>query len=265
MIHKEGHRQHKWHGGIVVLVHESIPSKEILLNTPLQAVAVQVKIGILITIVSVYNSRNHELGERLLSNLKNQLPLPVLITGDFNGYHPLWGSDTADSRGTQISNFIASNNLNILNNGNANRLSGTSRSAIDLSIVSPSLQPQSDWTVDESPLDSDHCPIEIKIQTGQHNPGNEIKMYNLKKASWTKFQSHSVWNRNVSLPNDLPTEQLVQHLYSTIKTAADDSIPITKIGKYYPKSWWSRELSDARDRKERFYKIYNETNKERHQ
>ena len=142
--------------------------------------------------MSLYNSRIHEVNERLLSELKNQLPPPVLITGDFNSYHPIWGSDTADSRGTQVANFIENNNLNILNNCNATRISGSSRYSIDLSIISPSLQPQIEWLVSESPLDSDHCIIEMKIQTGVQRGQDEYKTFNIKKANWAKFQTQAV-------------------------------------------------------------------------
>ena len=121
-IRKEGPNRHEWHVGAAILVHETVQVKEIQLKTPLQAVTAEVKNGIFFTIVSLSNSRKHEINERLLSEHKNQLPPPVLITGDFKSYHPIWGSDTADSRGTQAANFIENNNLNILNNGNATRI-----------------------------------------------------------------------------------------------------------------------------------------------
>ena len=81
MIHKEGHHRNEWHGGAAILVHETVPVKEIHLHTPLQAVAARVNIGLLIAIVSLNSSKSHEINERLLSKLKNQLPPPVLITG----------------------------------------------------------------------------------------------------------------------------------------------------------------------------------------
>ena len=71
MIHKEGHLSHNWHGGAAIFIHETVPTKVIQLNTSLQATAAQVNIGFLITIVSLYNSRSHEINERLLSELKN--------------------------------------------------------------------------------------------------------------------------------------------------------------------------------------------------
>ena len=53
MIHKEGHHRHKWHVGVNISVHDTVPVTERQLITPLQAVAAQVNFGILITIVSL--------------------------------------------------------------------------------------------------------------------------------------------------------------------------------------------------------------------
>ena len=118
MIHKEGDHRHKRHGGAAILVYETILVKEMQLNTPLQAMAAQVTIEILITIVSLYNSKSHEINERLLFELKNQLPPPVLSAGDSDSYVTLLAA-----KEHQIVNFIENNNLNILNNGNATRIS----------------------------------------------------------------------------------------------------------------------------------------------
>ena len=86
-----------------------------------------------------------------------------MITGHFNGYHPLWGCDTADNRGNIIERLMRNNNLNVLNNGNTTRISNLSSSATDLSIVLPSLQHQVDWEISESPLASDHCLITMRL------------------------------------------------------------------------------------------------------
>ena len=37
------------------------------------------------------------------------------------------------------------------------------------------MQPQKEWSVSESPLDSDHCIIEMKIQTGVQRVQDEYK------------------------------------------------------------------------------------------
>ena len=147
------------------------------------------------------------------------------------------GSDTADSRGTHVANFIEKNNLNILNNDNDIRISGPSRSSIDLSIIYPSLQPQIEWLVSESPLDSDHCINEIKIQIGVQRVQDGNKTFNVKKANWAKYQTHAVWNQGLNLVQELPAEQQIHNFCANVKTAVEDSIPKAIIRKFYPKRW----------------------------
>ena len=114
-IHKEGHLNHRAHGGVAIFIHETLPYKEIELNTPIQAVAAQISIGKPVTVASIYNSRSHQINESLLTDILKQLPKPVILTGDFNAYHHVWGSPEIDNRGTQVFNFTQNNNLNIIN------------------------------------------------------------------------------------------------------------------------------------------------------
>ena len=139
-IFKEGHTNRRAHGGVALFIHESIPYQDIKLNTPLQAVAVRANLGREITVVSVYNSRSHELSEELMTNLYRQLPKPIIITGDFNSYHEMWGNNSTDSRGHKVMDFAQKHQVNILNDGRHTRTDGFSRTAIDLTIVSPSIQ-----------------------------------------------------------------------------------------------------------------------------
>ena len=129
------------HRGVAVFIHENTPFKEITINIPLQAIEARINIGIDVTIVSIYNSRIHDINENLLTTLFNLLPKPVILTGDFNSYIRIWGSPENDVGGVKVLEFIEKNQLNILNDGRYTRASGTSKSAINLTIASPSLQP----------------------------------------------------------------------------------------------------------------------------
>ena len=60
--------------------------------------------------------------------------------------------------------------LDILNEGKHTRTSGTSKSAIYLTIASPSLQPIISWNVTNSPKCSDHCVITVSIQSKNSEP-----------------------------------------------------------------------------------------------
>ena len=81
------------------------------------------------------------------------------------------GKPGNDVRGVRVLKFIEKKQLNILNDGRHTRTSGTSKSAIDLTIASPSLQPSLSWNVTDSPLSSDYCMITVNIKiTKIQNP-----------------------------------------------------------------------------------------------
>ena len=93
---KEGHTNYRAHEGVANFIHETIPHQKSILNTPLQAIAARINIGRDVTIVSIYNLRSHNISENLLSTLFQQLPKPVILRGDFNSYHQIWGSPAND-------------------------------------------------------------------------------------------------------------------------------------------------------------------------
>ena len=84
---KEGHTNYRAYGRLAIFIHETIPYQKLILNTPLQALAARINIGRDVTIVSIYNSRSHAISENLLSTLFQQIPKPLILTGELNSYH----------------------------------------------------------------------------------------------------------------------------------------------------------------------------------
>ena len=72
-------------GGVILLIHESLPFREIQVNTQIQAVAASVQLNKAIIICNIYASGNHEFTEHMLEALIQQLLAPVLLVGDLNG------------------------------------------------------------------------------------------------------------------------------------------------------------------------------------
>ena len=91
--------------------------------------------------------------------------------GDFNAHNMMSGSRETDGRGRKIKEFITSHDLNIMNNGAPTRIWYGTESAIDLAMCSPQLDSAMHWPVQNSPGDSDHCPIIIKYNVNKkdHN------------------------------------------------------------------------------------------------
>lgn len=260
-VRADGHFNRRAHGGVAVFVHESLPYLPVQLNTELQAVAVTVQLSRKITICSIYNSRSHSLTEQLLNNLINQLPAPIILMGDFNSYSPLWGSSSTDARGRAVESFIETNSLNVLNNGSPTRVGFNSESAIDLTIISPTLASDCNWEVLPSPRDSDHNPIQVCISTNNRVPPQETLTFrNFKKANWDLFGNHQVWKTlpSEAIINNSSAAQLLEDLYSRFNTALNDTTPVVKLSKFYPKPWWSPEVKEAFEKREKAYKIYRQ-------
>ena len=71
-LFKEGHINRRAHRGVSKFVHDNIPFKKRAINTLLPAIAARINIGIDVTLVSIYNSRSHNISENLLSTLFHQ-------------------------------------------------------------------------------------------------------------------------------------------------------------------------------------------------
>jgi len=259
IMRKDGHQNHSTHGGVALLTHSSIPCTRISLTTPLQAIAIKVHLHVLMTVCCIYTSPSHTLTHALLQQLLAQLPAPVVIVGDFNGHNTAWGCSTTNPRGTIMEEFALHNNLNILNNGAPTRISYNTESAIDLSLASPRLTPDIEWSVFSSPADSDHCPIKLTFMHDDHVPNNHAPPNrNWKRADWGTYTTSTAWNDILNV-DTTPCDELLQDLHARIRTAADESIPQYQITKFYPKPWWSNELKISRHTRERAYHSYRNT------
>ncbi|KAE9523888.1 hypothetical protein AGLY_015776 [Aphis glycines] len=160
-------------GGVAIYVNSNYHSKEIIINTNLEVVAVNVLIKNPITICNLYLPNSHDFEQSDIQNIINQLPSPFILLGDFNSHSPVWGCSTLDSQGAKIEQTLFSNNdLNILNSGQAKRVSASTGhfSAIDLSFSSSTITPFIDWDVLPELSSSDHFPIIMTLNhTNSHN------------------------------------------------------------------------------------------------
>lgn len=255
-LRKEGHTNYTTHGGVALFIHSSIPFHPIQLNTPLQAIAARIStVRLSVTLLSLYIPHSQKFSINLLNNILTQLPPPVIIMGDLNSHSQQWGSTATDNRGKIVEEFCNSNNLNILNDGAPTRIEYNTESAIDLSICSPVLQPIMEWSVYASPGASDHCPIIMSIVNPQANDTIATEKYNFRKADWSLYCVSSAWD---NIPEDIISDnnQLIEHLYTLFDQASSDSIPKYKPSPFYPKPWWTPELKQSKQNRERLYKIY---------
>ena len=211
-----------------------------ILQTPLQAVAIQLHLRKKYTIVSLYLPPRMTVVQRDLIDLFHQLPSPFLVMGDFNGKHFMWGEETADPRGNMIAAFIENEDISLLNTGEPTHFhvqTGTF-SRIDLSVCSSNCYLDFSWQVLEDQHTSDHFPIIVKVDNSI--PAPRSPRWCLERANWSQFNDFTTIDAEV---NDMPSiDDAINMIYFILLRAASLAIPRT-TGKFHrkPVPWWNKE------------------------
>jgi len=114
------------------------------------------------------------------------VPKECLITGDFNGYSPLWDNvQPTDQRGEEIENWTIKHQLSIANDGRntrRNRATG-SLSTPDVTLVGKKWNKKCVWHVGEQLGNLDHLPIERVVRTlTTHQP-----IFGKTPRCWQRF------------------------------------------------------------------------------
>lgn len=244
------------HGGVALLVHNSIPSVPLTLRSSLQAVAAKVDLGqIQCTVCCLYLPPAEDLNRHEIESLIGELPHPFLLLGDFNSHHSAWSRLKTCRRGRIIHRIIQRNNMCLLNDGSPTHISlpqGT-KSAIDLSLCSPSLFQQIQWSVEDHPHNSDHFPLWLSFDLP--HPGLRPPRWNLRKADWGKFSEECDLNFE---PTDLDTGSLLtEQLTHNILTAAEAAIPKTSAcPRRIPVPWWDEKCKAAVSSKRKAFRVF---------
>jgi len=99
------------HGSSAILVNSSTPHRQLNLQTRLQAVAIRVTCRKTIILCSIYLPPHMVFDTIDFYDLLQQLPPPILITGDFNSHSTLWGCTKLDRRGKVVEDILIKHNL----------------------------------------------------------------------------------------------------------------------------------------------------------
>jgi len=189
---------------------------------------------------------------------------PIMLCGDMNAHHEIWGSPICDSRGEAVLDLCTKYDLSILNDGDTptyRRHLGTRSnfsevtSHIDITIVSNSiLQYFDEWRVSPHFTYSDHARILFKT-TITSPPAKQGR--NLRKADWSSYTTQV---RNFMDSHDIPTkwnettlESQIAILMAGIQQGLDSVAPL-KNSKKKDKSRYDRPDLLAIVRKLRKYK-----------
>lgn len=156
------------HGGVSIFIDRKYPQRPIPIVTNLEAVAASVTTNNLtFTVCSIYISPSVHFNHRQLLEIIKQLPPPIILLGDFNSHHNLWGGHSVDARGREIEQLLSATDLCLWNNKEPTYVhpASGSRTSIDLTMCSPALFQDFTWKIGESTLGSDHYPIFIDTIT----------------------------------------------------------------------------------------------------
>ncbi|KAL4119211.1 hypothetical protein QTP88_012055 [Uroleucon formosanum] len=194
------------------------------------------------------------------------------LGGDFNAFHPAWGSHTLSRRGNLIYDTICSLGLCILNNGSPTHVGrlGSPDSAIDLSFCSPDVIWSFSWSVLDDSRGSDNFPILISNTAGNHSRGTQSSdpfhgpidkprcTFNFNKADWASY-SRLIQYSITSVPTDLPLNDSYTTFTKIIDNAAEQYIPVKNSNpKSFPSfpPWWNLSCTKAVKNRSQLFKRF---------
>ena len=243
-------------GGAALIVKKSLQHSLLPLIINIQAVAVKVESEMQVTICCIYLPPHLMFTSLDLQNIINQIPTPFMILGDFNAHNPLWGGTTIDTKGKIVEDLLDTNSLVLLNDGTPtiHNVHSNSKSAIDLSICTPSIYLDFEWAVDAHLNGSGHFPIHsifIRYSSNNETPPE----WKVEEADWIKF------NQDIILDRDFESFECHIDAYNyfveQILNSATTSIPLSKgIAHRPPVPWWDKNCSVLRKVTRKYYKRY---------
>ena len=233
-------------GGVAIAIKTAIPHTRIILQTTLQAIAIETHTPKIKTICCIYIPPNDILTTKEITDLIKQLKKPFILVGDFNAHNPLWYDKSLDNRGKLIEDIINLFNLTCINEENPTYFRSYDQAAtnIDLTLISRERSLDFVWNILEEQLGSDHYPIVIRRKI--KNPIQKTEKWNHHKARWKDFTTKATIERQ--LEEFGTTEEAYNHMTETILQAAQMTIPMTKTNLLKRPSvpWWNEECTRER-------------------
>ncbi|GBO29232.1 putative RNA-directed DNA polymerase from transposon X-element [Araneus ventricosus] len=243
-------------GGVCIFTSNLYPSTTLNLHTSLQAVAVQVHFRTLVTVCCIYLPPSDIISQDDLNILVDQLPAPFILLGDFNGHSTLWGSDSTNSRGRQIEQFISDNCLCLLNNDEKTYFHEPTRTfhSLDLAICSPELLPMLNFAVGSDLCNSDHFPLIIS-PVDSSSVTSCPQTYIFQRADWAEFTRRAVITEAMISPDSIT--DAIQNVIDCIICAADATIPKrAPLPRKFRKPWWNEVCREAYKKQRKLWGIF---------
>ncbi|XP_030246512.1 uncharacterized protein LOC108658168 [Drosophila navojoa] len=223
------------HGGVALLIHNSLQTREICLNGGFDVVCAELKSNLKFRVISAYIAPNRRFSMNNLQNVLETSNIPVLVTGEI------------------LDKFITQSNYILLNDGSPTHLSThNTLTNIDITFSSPILQLDSTWYTENDLFGSDHFPIIINLFDSyptrtQHTSSKPI--FITDKANWERF-SELAEEYSSQLKPSTNINKETATIQKIIISSAHKTIPQTHpTSKPYNVPWWNNNLQKLRDDK----------------
>ncbi|XP_011871632.1 PREDICTED: uncharacterized protein LOC105564109, partial [Vollenhovia emeryi] len=183
--------------------------------------------------------------------VREYLPGPLLVAGDFNAKSALWGSRRPDVKGAEVEAWAARLGLHLENVGAVSTcVRPQGESIVDLTWTSPAAARMvGSWEVAEGvELLSDHLPIEIELSWETRNRGaqEEAVRWRTDKMDADKLVETvgvALWTH----PEPASTvEDEVAWLRRAMTSACDSAMPRARFAPRRAAYWWSEEIEELR-------------------
>lgn len=213
--------------------------------------AVAARIGN-ISYLSVYISRKDINIIPILKKVIETLPPPIIVLGDFNAHHSLWGAPNDDAIGILLVELMDALNLCVINDGSPTRcfVPGQNPSYIDLSFCSSSLSSLLSWKCLSMSHGSDHYPIILTlpnhvIKSVQSLP--PLLKFKLTNCDWDLF-SNALAHKIQQFPgvSRVNLDYSYNNLISSLIMTAEEHFEIKNDarGKISSPPWWDKECTE---------------------
>jgi ribonuclease HI len=232
-------------GGLLTSIHSSIPCKQLpeLIGSVEHQLFFFEYNNLSFHLANIYD-RNSYFDLAFYDQL---FSLPnIIVVGDFNAHHILWGNGHCNAKGTALLRRLDVFNMVFHNDDSHTLVHRGGVSSLDLSITSSSISHLFSWENSHEFLGSDHCIIRLLGPNNSHSSVSQSRLrFNLKKANWSLFSS-LVDSYVKSYSGSSDRDDSLNSIESALKYAAKHSIPIKRIhtkGKAVP--WWTDECTEA--------------------
>jgi len=196
-----------------------------------------------------------------LTKFANSSHKHLIIACDSNAHNVIWGSSDTNSRGSQIFDYILSENLTILNKGNEPTfINSTRREVLDLTLATSFITNKiTNWSVLGEPTLSDHRCIEFSLSS---IPAVKVKFRNPRITDWTKYKKFLSRNleglNQIEIKNDSSLNSYAQSFQVAITEAFKNSCKEKTKMSNRPVPWFTNRL---REQRKSVRKLWNRSKK----